>query len=80
MIATVFTQWEGKYISHVDRRYVIEADTMVEVLERAEGWILATKGIREVYFQVANDKIYIMTHDFSPDMYTLGYIREEVQI
>lgn len=80
MIATVFTQWNGKYISRVDRRYVIEADTMAGVLERAERWILATKGIREVYFQVANDKIYIMAHDFSSDMYTLGYIREEVQI
>lgn len=80
MIATVFTQWNGKYISRVDRRFVIEADTMAGVLERAERWILATKGIREVYFQVANDKIYIMSHDCGKDMYTLGYIREEVQI
>lgn len=81
MIIIVFIKWDsGGSIRYFNRRYVIEVDTMVEALERAERWIFVTKGIREVYFQVANDKIHIMAHDDSREMYTLGYIREEVAI
>lgn len=80
MIMTVFIKWDNRNARHFNRRYVIEADTMVEILERAERWILAAKGIRDVYFQVANDKICIMAPDDSMEMYKVGYMREEATV